>query len=429
MSVTVVRPDDSPPPSTPPESDTEDAVSAESFESLGIHPRLLGALAEEGYVCPTPIQRQAIPLLLQGRDLLATAETGTGKTAAFALPTIQTLHEGAQALVLTPTRELAIQVEDSFRRYAGEVGLKGAVIVGGVPERGQIAALRRGPDVIVGTPGRILDLMRQGRLKLDKVEVLVLDEADRMLDMGFIEDVQRIVSRVPRERQTMFFSATMSDAVLSLARSMLRDPVRVSVAPPAKIADNISQRVMFVSLMNKRALLTHVLDDAEVKRALVFTRTKMEADRVLQHVAAAGASADSIHSDKNQTARQRALNAFATGKVRVLIATDVMARGIDVDDITHVINYEMPPNREHYVHRIGRTARAGAAGVALSFCDVSEVPLLNEIRTATESAIEVIEAQPYHSSAIAVLYNGDGKPSRSGRSGWRSFRPRGPRRG
>lgn len=399
-----------------------------SFASLGIHPRLLRALADEGYTEPTPIQEQAIPALLEGHDLLATAQTGTGKTAAFALPTMQMLHEGHQALVLTPTRELAVQVEDSFRRYGRHLPLRTAVIVGGVSERPQIQAIKKKPDIIVATPGRLLDLMRQRWIQLDRVEVLILDEADRMLDMGFVEDVQKIVRRVPRERQTMFFSATTSNDVLSLANTMLRNPLKVSVAPPATIAGNIEQQVMFVSHVNKRALLTHILEGDEVNRALVFTRTKQEADRVVQHVIGAGIVADSIHSDKNQAARQKALNAFAEGRVPVLVATDVMARGIDVEDITHVINYEMPNGAENYVHRIGRTARAGAAGIALSLCDVAEVPLLNEIRAMTDTEITVIDTHPHHSAAIAMLYSGTpNRSGRRGRSGWRSFRPRGGR--
>ena len=404
-------------------------MSKQSFESLGIHPLLVRALVDEGYTEPTPIQEQAIPKLLKGQDLLATAQTGTGKTAAFALPTLQTLHDGYRALVLTPTRELAMQVEDSFRRYGSHLPLRAAVIVGGVSERPQIRAVENNPDIIVATPGRLLDLMRQGWIRLDKVEILILDEADRMLDMGFIEDVQKIVSRVPRERQTMFFSATMSNDVLSLANTILKNPVTVSVAPPATIAENIEQQVMFVTQMNKRSLLTSVLQGEEVKRALVFTRTKQEADRVVQHVIADGVVADSIHSDKNQAARLKALKAFSEGRISVLVATDVMARGIDVDDITHVINYEMPNGSESYVHRIGRTARAGAAGVALSLCHAAEVPILNEVRKTTGAAIKMIDAHPYHSDAIAMLYSGNGNPSGAkGRSGWRSFRPRSGRR-
>jgi ATP-dependent RNA helicase RhlE len=400
----------------------------DSFKSLSLHPRLLQALVDEGYTEPTPIQRQAIPLLLEGKDLLATAQTGTGKTAAFALPTLQLLHEGAQALILTPTRELAMQIEDSFRRYGQHVPLRAAVIVGGVSQHPQVKAIKNKPDIVVATPGRLLDLMRQRVLRLDRVEILILDEADRMLDMGFIDDVKKIVSRVPRPRQTMFFSATLSNEVLSLASGMLDNPEEVAVAPPATIADSIEQQVMFVAQTHKRALLTHVLNQDNIKRALVFTRTKREADRVVQHVMADGISADAIHSDKNQAARVRALASFSTGKVRVLVATDVMARGIDVDDITHVINYDLPSTPDNYVHRIGRTARAGAEGIALSLCEASEVPQLNDIKNQTGTSIEMIETQPYHSAAVAMLYCGNSRKSTSkARSGWRSFRPRGAR--
>jgi ATP-dependent RNA helicase RhlE len=397
-----------------------------SFDDLGLHPRLLEALKDDGYTEPTPIQREAIPILLQGKDLLASAQTGTGKTAAFALPTLQLLHEGAQALVLTPTRELAIQVQESFESYGKHVPLRTVVILGGVSQHAQVQAIKKGPDVIVATPGRLLDLMRQRVLRLDKVEILILDEADRMLDMGFIEDVQKIVRKVPKDRQTMFFSATLSNDVLSLAGSMLQDPEEVAVAPPATIAGRIDQQVMFVSGANKRQLLSWLLHRDDIPRALVFTRTKREADRVVQHVIDDGISADAIHSDKNQTARQRALAKFAEGKVRVLVATDIMARGIDVDGITHVINYEMPTTADNYVHRIGRTARAGAEGIALALCDVAEVPLLNEIQRSTDSKLTIVEDHPFHSSAVAMMFSGHpDKPKPKGRSGWRSFRPRG----
>ena len=400
----------------------------DSFESLSLHPRLLQALVDEGYSEPTPIQQQAIPVLLAGKDLLATAQTGTGKTAAFALPTLQLLHEGAQALILTPTRELAMQIEESFQRYGQHVPLRAAVIVGGVSQRPQVKAIENKPDILVATPGRLLDLMRQRVLRLDRVEILILDEADRMLDMGFIDDVKKIVDRVPRPRQTMFFSATLSNEVLSLASNMLNSPEEVAVAPPATIVGTIEQQVMFVSQPNKRALLAHVLNQEEIKRALVFTSTKREADRVVQHVIAEGISADAIHSDKNQAARQRALASFSNGRVRVLVATDVMARGIDVDDITHVINYDLPSTSDNYVHRIGRTARAGAKGIALSLCEASEVPQLNDIKNQTGSSIKIIDTHPYHSAAVTMLFTGNGKKSASkARSGWRSFRPRGQR--
>jgi ATP-dependent RNA helicase RhlE len=403
-------------------------MQTDSFKSLSLHPRLLQALIDEGYTEPTPIQIQAIPVLLEGNDLLASAQTGTGKTAAFALPTLQLLHDGAQALILTPTRELAMQIEESFQRYGKHLPLRAAVIVGGVSQVPQVKAIKNKPDIIVATPGRLLDLMRQGQIRLDKVEILILDEADRMLDMGFIDDVKKIVNKVPRRRQTMFFSATLSNEVLSLASNMLDHPTEVAVAPPATIAGSINQQVMFVSPRDKRLLLTHVVQNEDAPRTLVFTRTKREADRVVQHLEHEGISADAMHSDKNQAARQRALASFAKGKIQVLVATDVMSRGIDVDGITHVINYEMPSTSDNYVHRIGRTARAGAAGIALSLCDASEVPMINDIKNRTESSIEVIETHPFHSSAVALLYSGNGKKSTSkARAGWRSFRPRGQR--
>jgi ATP-dependent RNA helicase RhlE len=410
---------------------TTEITTTESnpFEALGLHPLLVEALRSEGYVEPTPIQKQAIPKLLAGRDLLATAETGTGKTAAFALPTLQLLPEGKQALVLTPTRELALQIDESFRVYGARFPLRTAVILGGVSQQPQVDAIRKRPDIVVATPGRLLDLMRQKVIRLDQVQILILDEADRMLDMGFIEDVRKIVRRVPKPRQTMFFSATLSNEVLSLASDMLDDPEEVAVSPPATVAGAIEQRVMFVSRAEKRLLLTELLQDPEAERVLVFAATKDEADRIQQHLSDAGISADAIHSNKNQKSRQKALAAFATGKVRVLVATDIMARGIDVENISHVINYHLPFSPENYVHRIGRTARAGSPGIAVSLCDVAEVPLLNDIVRLTKTPMTVDDSHSYHSAAIATLHFGQGKKPKNSRSGWRSFRPRARARG
>ena len=406
-----------------------DSAVTNPFGALGLHPLLQEALADEGYIEPTPVQRLAIPKLLTGRDLLATAETGTGKTAAFALPTLQLLQEGKQALVLTPTRELALQIDESFRAYGAKFPLRTAVILGGVSQQPQVEAIRKRPDVVVATPGRLLDLMRQKVIRLDQVQILILDEADRMLDMGFIEDVRKIVRRVPKPRQTMFFSATMSNEVLSLASDMLENPEEVAVSPPATVVEGIDQRVMFVPRADKRLALTEILSRPEAERVLIFTGTKDEADRIEQHLAQAGISADAIHSNKNQKARQKALASFARGKVRVLVATDIMARGIDVENITHVINYHLPFSPENYVHRIGRTARAGSRGIAISLCDAAEVPLLNDIVRLTGSPMTVDDAHAYHSAAIATLHLGQGKKSKNPRSGWRSFRPRTRARG
>lgn len=415
-------------------------MPSSSFEDLQLHTQILKALEEEGYAEPTPVQAQAIPTLLDGRDLMATAQTGTGKTAAFALPILQYLYEEylyeepvpnnsrLRALILTPTRELALQIEENFRAYGRHLPLRTASVLGGVPMRPQIASVRRPTDILVATPGRLLDLMRQRVLTLDHIEILVLDEADRMLDMGFIDEVRRIVDCVPRNRQTMLFSATMSPDVKTLASDLLSDPVSVAVSPPSSVVGSIDQRVMFVAHSEKRDLLTWLLGSGDIGRALVFTRTKHGADRIVAHLTGSGVRAESIHSNKAQTARQKALSAFDQGHVPVLVATDIVARGIDVEGISHVINYELPSTPEGYIHRVGRTARAGAEGIALSLCDASEVSLLRQIRSVTGSPLRTIEDQPYHSEAIASLFtngNGNGSPFRSG-SGWRSF---GPRRG
>ena len=332
-------------------------------------------------------------------------------------------------MVLAPTRELALQVEASFRAYGRNLPLRSAVLLGGVPSKPQIAALRKSPDTLVATPGRLLDLIHQKHVRLDNIEILVLDEADRMLDMGFIDEVSRIVEYVPRDRQTMLFSATLSPEVRNLASDMLYEPVSVAVSPPASVVDTIDQRVMFVAQVDKRALLVKLLADGEMERALIFTRTKHGADRIVNHIGRNGIRADSIHSNKTQIARQKTLTAFDQGRLRVLVATDIVARGIDVDGISHVINYELPSTPEGYVHRVGRTARAGGAGIALSLCDASEVSLLREIRSVTQSPLRTIQNQPYHSEAIASLFDGNGeKRTRTrGGSGWRSFRPRGGR--
>ncbi|MEQ9004684.1 MAG: DEAD/DEAH box helicase [Pseudomonadales bacterium] len=357
------------------------------FRSLGLSDDIGRALDRIGYHTPTPIQTQAIPPLLAGKDLLGIAQTGTGKTAAFALPLLQRLAaEGVRAqprqprsLILAPTRELALQIRDELVAFGTELRLNVAVIFGGVGANPQVEALRRGIDVLVATPGRLLDLMGQGHAKLDRVSVLVLDEADRLLDMGFIRDVQRIVRQTPRERQSLLFSATMPTEVAALAAAMLKQPVRVDVSPKAIAVDRIRQRLVHATTAEKRWVLEHLLREEQVSRAIVFTRTKHGANKVAKNLVAAGIDAEAIHGNKSQNARQRALQAFKDGTMWVLVATDIAARGIDVQGISHVINYELPDVPESYVHRIGRTARAGAGGVAWSLVDPSEQKQLRAI--------------------------------------------------
>jgi len=366
-----------------------------SFSSLGLAEPILRALAAENYVVPTPIQAEAIPYLLAGRDLLGIAQTGTGKTAAFALPILQQLAANPQpprrneprALILTPTRELAIQIDDSVRAYGRHLGLRSAVIFGGVNQHRQVEALRRGLDIVVATPGRLLDLMEQNHIRLDRASVLVLDEADRMLDLGFIHPIRKIVARLPKDRQSLLFSATMPREIEQLAQFILRDPARVEVTPQATTVERIEQRVLFVATADKRDALANLLKDPAIVRALVFTRTKHGADRVAHHLDRAGVRSGAIHGNKSQNARQRALADFRDGHIRVLVATDIAARGIDIDGITHVVNFELPNVPESYVHRIGRTARAGAEGVAISLCDPSERVFLRDIEKLTRQRL------------------------------------------
>lgn len=383
----------------------------QKFDTLALHPSILEALKAEGYDTPSPIQGQAIPVALDGEDVLGTAQTGTGKTAAFALPILHLLNEdrprsdqGARALVLTPTRELALQVERSFRTYGKQLKLRTAVLVGGVPIKPQISQLKKRPDILVATPGRLLDLLDQGIARLGRITHFVLDEADRMLDMGFIGDVRKIAAQVPSERQTLFFSATMPPEVEKLANSLLSDPVRISIAPQSTVADNITQSVMFVEKSNKRALLTEMLKSPEVVRALVFTRTKHRANRISKQLTERGIKADAIHGNKTQQARQKALARFDRGNVKVLVATDIVARGIDVDGISHVINFELPNDPESYVHRIGRTARAGAAGQAFSLCDIDEIDYLADIEKLTKLTLTPVGDHPYHCDRTAERY-------------------------
>ncbi|MHC4117408.1 MAG: DEAD/DEAH box helicase [Planctomycetota bacterium] len=396
-------------------------MDTKNFNDFALNKSLLRALSEQGYQKPTEIQQAAIGVLLKGKDLFASAQTGTGKTAAFSLPILQVLDERRvnrpkdkpiRALILTPTRELALQIDESFRAYGRHLPLRTAVVLGGVSASAQIKALRKRPEILVATPGRLLDLMGQGHIRLNDVEMLVLDEADRMLDMGFIHDVRKIVGKVATDRQTMLFSATLPEAVIRLASSMLKDPARISVAPKITVAENITQKILFVQQMHKNALLKDMLREKSVAKALVFTRTKRRANRLSEQLSKDGISADSIHSNKSQNARQRALADFDRGRVKVLVATDIVARGIDVDGITHVINYELPNEAESYVHRIGRTARAGADGVALSFCDTDELALLGSIEKLTRNSLPAMEDHRFHSSSIALLrglYSGSAK--------------------
>jgi ATP-dependent RNA helicase RhlE len=355
-----------------------------SFADLGLVEPLLRALAHEGYVTPTPIQAAVIQPAVAGRDVLACAQTGTGKTACFVLPILQALAASPasgriRALVVTPTRELAAQIAERIQAYGRHLRLRHAAIYGGVSQRRQEVALRQQPDILVATPGRLLDLVQQGLVRLDGVTHFVLDEADRMLDMGFIHDVRRIIALLPPRRQTLLFSATIPADIENLARGLLVEPVRVRIAPAITTAERVEQAVIFVARARKREMLERVLRDAEVERALVFTRTKHGANRLAQHLTRAGIGSEVIHGNKSQGARERALAAFRAGTTRVLVATDVAARGIDVEGISHVINFELPNEAESYVHRIGRTGRAGASGRAISFCDHDEKSLLVDI--------------------------------------------------
>ena len=368
-----------------------------TFDELGLDQKLVQAVKAEGYTTPTPIQVQAIPYVLQGRDVLGCAQTGTGKTAAFALPTLQRLAASTpggtpkiRCLVVTPTRELATQVGESFETYGRGLDLYVTTIFGGVGQDKQVKELRQGVDILVATPGRLLDLMNQRLVSLQAVEVLVLDEADRMLDMGFIHDVKKILAALPTQRQTLFFSATMPDEIQSLVKSILKNPARVAVAPVSSTAERVEQRVYFVHSGDKRSLLVKLLEEPSVTRALVFTQMKHVANRVMEHLEKAGVSAAAIHGNKSQSARERALDGFKAGSVRVLVATDVAARGIDVEQISHVINYDLPNVPETYVHRIGRTARAGKSGEAWSFCeDGEERDFLRDIERLTRQKIPV----------------------------------------
>lgn len=397
------------------------------FKELQLIEPILKALETEGYTVPTPIQQQAIPLALEGRDLLGCAQTGTGKTAAFAIPILQLVYQAIQngnrsktikALVLTPTRELAIQIDESFAAYGRYLYLKHQVIFGGVSQVPQVNALRNGVDILVATPGRLLDLMQQGYIRLHEIDFFVLDEADRMLDMGFINDVKKIVAKLPAKKQTLFFSATMPTEIEKLSSTLLHNPAKVEVTPVSSTVEKIEQAVYYVEKDQKKHLLIHLLKDKAIQTALVFTRTKHGADKVVKELSRVGISAEAIHGNKSQNARQRALSNFKAGTTRILVATDIAARGIDVDQLSHVFNFELPNVPETYVHRIGRTGRAGASGMAVSFCDAEERAYLNDIQKLIKITLPVVKEHefvssiPMNAAAVKVLQS---KPTPRGR--------------
>lgn len=409
------------------------------FEDLNLIEPILKALQAEGYTNPTPIQEQSIPTILTSRDLLGCAQTGTGKTAAFAIPMLQLLNKEHQntkgprpirALVLTPTRELAIQIEESFKAYGKNLALRHLVIFGGVGQKAQTDALHRGVDILIATPGRLLDLMNQGFVNLKDVEIFVLDEADRMLDMGFIHDVKKTIAKLPSQRQTLFFSATMPAEIQKLANTILTDPLKVEVTPVSSTAEKIEQSIYYVDKNDKKNLLIHILKDKTIATALVFTRTKHGADRIVKDLIKVGVKAEAIHGNKSQNARQRALTNFKAKTTRILVATDIAARGIDVDELTHVINYELPNVPETYVHRIGRTGRAGNSGISFSFCDGEEKEYLDDIEKLIAIKIPVREDHPYAmswqslmSGAAAAKAKGKSKPARGGRPERTEYKP------
>jgi ATP-dependent RNA helicase RhlE len=376
-----------------------------TFTSFGLSAPILSVLTEMGYQSPTPIQQQAIPLVMQGRDVFGCAQTGTGKTAAFALQIIHQLihdagmHKGmtrpVSALILAPTRELAIQIKDNIASYTRHTPVKHAVVFGGVSYGAQIRALNQGADILIATPGRLMDLMQQGYVHLSQVKFFVLDEADRMLDMGFIHDIRRIIQKLPQQKQTLFFSATASLVIMKLAQGILNNPERVTVSPVLSTSKLINQSVYYVSRKNKRSLLNYLIENQKIEHALVFTRTKRGADRVAKDLNAGGIKAEAIHGDKSQQAREKALSGFKNRRIRILVATDIASRGIDVDKLSHVINYEIPEHAETYVHRIGRTGRAGYSGTAMSLCAEEEVPYLKDIHKLIKQNIEVVAAHPF----------------------------------
>ena len=405
------------------------------FEALQLIEPLITALHQKGYTEPTPIQEKSIPHLLKRKDMFGCAQTGTGKTAAFALPILQLMHEDGDhakapyvhALILAPTRELALQINESFDAYGKNLGLRNAVVFGGVSQQPQEAAMRKGVDILVATPGRLLDLMQQGHIRLDRVRYFVLDEADRMLDMGFIHDIKKILAKLPDRKQTFFFSATVPAEIKSMSDALLKDPFRVNVTPVSAPAETVQQFVYYVPKEQKRFLLKKVIEDQQIEHVLVFTRTKRGADRVARDLTKSGIKAEAIHGDKSQTARQRALQGFKDRKLRVLVATDIAARGIDVTQLSHVINFEIPEVAETYVHRIGRTGRAGASGIALTFCSPDEADYLKDIQKLIRKNLQSVplpELPPAPPRAEVPASgqgrnhgaprSGPGKPRRSG---------------
>ncbi len=417
------------------------------FQSLNIIEPILKAVTEEGYTTPTPIQAQSIPIVLQGTDLLGCAQTGTGKTAAFAIPILQLLYatknfdkkRKVRSLIVTPTRELAIQIDESFKAYGRHTGLKSTVIFGGVNQNPQVNALRNGVDIVIATPGRLLDLLNQKHFHLKDIEIFVLDEADRMLDMGFIHDVKKLLTLLPTKKQSLFFSATMPPEIVKLAGSILHNPSKVTVTPVSSTVDIIKQAIYHVDKGNKGSLLLEILKDKHIKTALVFTRTKHGADKVVKMLLKANIKAEAIHGNKAQNARQRALTNFKAQTTRVLVATDIAARGIDVDDLEYVINYEIANIPETYVHRIGRTGRAGAKGTAFSFCDAEEKEYVRDIEKLIGKKIPIIENHPFpltdHNPPKAAKQQqnrgnqGHAKPRQQGNPGQKKSysRPRGAR--
>ncbi|MBC8206763.1 MAG: DEAD/DEAH box helicase [Kiritimatiellales bacterium] len=383
------------------------------------------AVAEEGYSTPTPIQQEAIPHLLEGKDLLGCAQTGTGKTAAFTLPLLQEMSgtnitpkaRTPRALILTPTRELAAQIGDSIATYGRHVRVSHTVIFGGVGQNPQVKALQRGVDVVVATPGRLIDLMDQGFVKLDQIELFILDEADRMLDMGFIPAVRKVIAKLPKKRHSLFFSATMPPVVEKLAMDMLRNPVKITIDPGKPTVERIAQKMMFVDKGNKDELLIDLIDSHKMDKVIVFSRTKHGANKVVVKLEAAGISASAIHGNKSQTARTKALAGFKAGNVRALVATDIAARGIDVDGITHVVNYDLPEEPETYVHRIGRTARAGLDGDAVSFCSARERDFLRDIEKLIRKEVPVDTGHKYHSDVARRAVGSDARPEPKSRQG------------
>ncbi len=403
-----------------------------SFNNLQLIEPILKALSKEGYTIPTPIQEQSIPAILQHRDLLGCAQTGTGKTAAFTIPILQLMHQQQQqeqpshrriqTLILTPTRELAIQIGESIKSYGHYLNIKHQVVFGGVPQFSQVQAIKRGVDIIVATPGRLLDLMQQGYISLSQIQFFVLDEADRMLDMGFVQDVKRIIAKLPAKRQTLFFSATMPGEIKQLADMLLTKPVKVEVTPVSSTVEIIQQSVYFVEKHHKQSLLIQLLKDDTIESVLVFTQMKHAADKLAKYLSAAGIRTEAIHGNKSQNARQSALENFKKRKTRVLVATDIAARGIDIDELTHVLNYELPNIPETYVHRIGRTGRAGANGSAISFCDWSEKTFLTDIQKLIKKDIPVVKGHAFdiismHNSPVATSQTGAVNNSGFGNAG------------